>query len=125
LRNGKALDLMEDFIGESYMMKGLEWTGPSEAWKDIYGAVRDGRPACCGTPASLGRTEGMVGDHNYPIVDAFVDPQKGRMLRLRNVWGHEEFGDDGRNDGIFELPFERFSDFFATYSYVGASRRRR
>jgi hypothetical protein len=35
-------------------------------------------------------------------------------VKLRNPWGEREPGRDGRDDGIFSMPIEKFLTSFAT-----------
>ena len=40
-------------------------------------------------------------------------------VKLRNPWGHTEPGNDGKNDGVFELSLADFRHFFRDISWAG------
>jgi hypothetical protein len=48
-----------------------------------------------------------------------VEEKNGqRFVSLRNPWGEREPGADGRDDGIFSMPLEKFMSSFATVEFA-------
>ncbi len=57
--------------------------------------------------------QGVVTDHAYSVLG--VEEKGGKkFVTLRNPWGEREPGRDGRDDGIFTMPIEKFLTSFAT-----------
>jgi hypothetical protein len=60
---------------------------------------------------------GVVADHAYTLLG--VEERGGqKFVQLRNPWGEREPGHDGRDDGIFSLPLEKFMTSFATVEFA-------
>jgi hypothetical protein len=60
---------------------------------------------------------GVVADHAYTLLG--VEEKNGqRFVSLRNPWGEREPGADGRDDGIFSMPLEKFMTSFATVEFA-------
>ena len=58
---------------------------------------------------------GLVGGHCYTVLGT-SEHDGQRFVQLRNPWGHEEPGKDGKDDGIFEMPIEQFATSYASYN---------
>lgn len=59
---------------------------------------------------------GVVADHAYTLLG--VEEKDGqKLVQLRNPWGEREPGYDGRDDGIFSMPIEKFLTSFATVEF--------
>jgi hypothetical protein len=39
-------------------------------------------------------------------------------VQLRNPWGEREPGHDGKDDGVFSMPIEKFLTSFATVEFA-------
>lgn len=60
---------------------------------------------------------GVVADHAYTLLG--VEEKNGqRLVQLRNPWGEREPGSDGRDDGVFSLPLDKFMTSFATVEFA-------
>lgn len=60
---------------------------------------------------------GVVADHAYTLLG--VEEKNGqKLVQLRNPWGEREPGHDGRDDGIFSMPIEKFMTSFATVEFA-------
>ncbi len=61
--------------------------------------------------------QGVVADHAYTLLG--VEEKNGqKMVSLRNPWGEREPGHDGKDDGIFSMPLEKFMTSFATVEFA-------
>ena len=60
---------------------------------------------------------GVVADHAYTLLG--VEEKDGqKRVSLRNPWGEREPGQDGRDDGIFTMPLEKFMTSFSTVEFA-------
>ncbi len=61
--------------------------------------------------------QGVVADHAYSLLG--VEEVNGqKLVQLRNPWGEREPGHDGRDDGLFSMPIEKFMTSFATVEFA-------
>ncbi len=75
----------------------------------------DARPTVAVThagPKKAMQREGLVEDHAYTVLGAFVRDGE-RYVRVRNPWGSFEPRGNGADDGEFVLSFESFKKRFA------------
>jgi calpain-15 len=97
----------------------------SDLRKVLAKKIKAGKlPAHAYDPATFDyKDHGLVGDHEYTLwgVEGPRDGGAHRAIVLRNPWGHfEPRGDgDGKDDGIFALPFDRFMVELETASIGG------
>jgi hypothetical protein len=85
-----------------------------DLWKLLVEAHAEGRAMVTGTGAldKAGElAEGLVPMHIYTVVEVTEDNGEKRVT-LRNPYGANEPGDDGRNDGIFTLTLREFRRCF-------------
>jgi hypothetical protein len=78
-------------------------------------------PAHTYDPATFDyKDRGLVADHEYTVWGV-QGAKADRAIVLRNPWGHfEPRGEgDGKDDGIFALPFDRFMIELETASIGG------
>lgn len=60
---------------------------------------------------------GVVADHAYTLLG--VEERGGqKFVQLRNPWGEREPGHDGKDDGTFSLPLEKFMTSYATVEFA-------
>lgn len=59
----------------------------------------------------------IVGNHAYAVLDAEVRNGK-QMVQVRNPWGFQEQGNDGKEDGDFWLPMADFQKYFWSYDHA-------
>jgi hypothetical protein len=61
--------------------------------------------------------QGVVADHAYTLLG--VEEKNGqKFVQLRNPWGEREPGHDGKDDGVFSMPIEKFLTSFATVEFA-------
>ena len=58
---------------------------------------------------------GVYPDHTYTILGT-VEQGGKQFVKLRNPWGESEPGNDGKNDGIFNLPLADFMKLYESFS---------
>ncbi len=60
---------------------------------------------------------GLVADHAYTLLG--TEEKDGQQLvKLRNPWGSGEPGADGKDDGVFTLPVEKFIKAYTMIEYA-------
>jgi hypothetical protein len=80
-----------------------------DLWKLLQDAQQAGRPMVSGTGVTS--EEGLVPMHMYSVVS--VREENGeKLITLRNPYGHQEPGADGKDDGVFELTLRQYRRHF-------------
>lgn len=64
--------------------------------------------------------KGMVDDHAYSVLGAF-EKNGQQFVTVRNPWGQQEVGADGKNDGTFTLTAQQFARAFSMIELVKPS----
>jgi hypothetical protein len=59
----------------------------------------------------------VVPAHAYSLLRTTVENGQ-RFVVLRNPWGQQEPGADGRNDGVFKFPFDQFLKLYPSVSFT-------
>ena len=89
----------------------------AELWKQLQQATAgNGCVVALSKPWDPAES-GVVADHAYTLLG--VEEKNGqKLVSLRNPWGEHEPGHDGKDDGIFSLPLEKFMTSFATVEFA-------
>ncbi|MGC4120838.1 MAG: C2 family cysteine protease [Myxococcales bacterium] len=88
----------------------------NEVFADLKAATDAGKLVVANTYQSDKQAPaGLVTGHSYTVLGT-SEHDGQRFIQLRNPWGHQEPGADGRDDGIFELPIEQFATNYASYN---------
>jgi hypothetical protein len=91
-------------------------TGADTVYDRIQAADSQGRPIFVGT---FDPVEGTYANHAYSVLGVRTDENGQRYVELRNPWGYSESGNDGNNDGIFEMKLEDFVKNFPFMAVAG------
>lgn len=92
-------------------------SNPADTFKKISDAVKSGGAVVALSKSWEPGVQGVVADHAYTLLG--VSEKNGqKMVQLRNPWGEREPGHDGRDDGIFELPIEKFLTAYAAVEFT-------
>ena len=60
---------------------------------------------------------GLIADHAYTLLG--TEEKDGQQLvKLRNPWGSSEPGSDGKDDGVFTMPVEKFMKAYTMIEYA-------
>ncbi len=99
-----------DYVGD------LQTAKPAKVWNLLTEATKDHRPMAAGTWSQDDfklnyEKVGLVDGHAYSVLGASEQDGK-QMVTLRNPWGEQEFGNDGKNDGTFTMSFDDFRKYF-------------
>lgn len=90
---------------------------PSELWGELKKVTAGGGCVVALSKPWDPSEQGVVADHAYTLLG--VQEQNGqKLVQLRNPWGEREPGHDGRDDGIFSMPLEKFMTSFATVEFA-------
>lgn len=90
---------------------------PDEVFARIKSALNAGGAiVACSKPWDPAE-QGVVADHAYTLLG--VEEKNGqKLVQLRNPWGQREPGHDGRDDGVFLLPIEKFVTSYAAVEFT-------
>lgn len=89
----------------------------SELWADLKKVTAGGGCVVALSKPWDPSERGVVADHAYTLLG--VEERNGqKLVHLRNPWGEREPGQDGRDDGIFSMPLEKFITSFATVEFA-------
>lgn len=95
------------------------WTNQNsvdDVWSALVKGREERRAMAAGTysvaESQRYRGTGVYANHAYSVHGAYVDDAGARMVRLRNPWASGAPSAQGRDDGYFELPIERFCHLF-------------
>ena len=92
-------------------------SNPAETFKRISDAVKSGGAVVACSKSWEPGVQGIVADHAYTLLG--VSEKNGqKLVQLRNPWGEKEPGVDGKDDGIFELPIEKFLTAYAAVEFT-------
>ncbi|ODT63609.1 hypothetical protein ABS71_14110 [bacterium SCN 62-11] len=86
---------------------------PQRAREELREALTEGTVVA---GSRVGVKNGVVGNHAYRVTG--YDAERD-TVSLRNPWRKTEWGQDGKDDGCFEMPFLQF---YASYSTVAVAR---
>ncbi|HEY3445985.1 MAG TPA: C2 family cysteine protease [Myxococcales bacterium] len=88
----------------------------NEVFADLKAATDAGKLVVANTyQTDKQAPAGLVGGHCYTVLGT-SEHDGQRFVQLRNPWGHEEPGKDGKDDGIFEMPVEQFATVYGSYN---------
>lgn len=94
------------------------WTNQRSAdqmWDALLAGVREKRAMSAGTfgtqESARYNGTGVHANHAYSVLGAEMDNGQ-RYVILRNPWGSGEPSGNGRDDGVFRLPVERFLELY-------------
>jgi multidrug efflux pump subunit AcrA (membrane-fusion protein) len=92
-------------------------SNPTELWNNLKKVTSGGGCVVALSKPWDPSEQGVVADHAYTLLG--VEEKNGqKFVQLRNPWGEREPGQDGRDDGIFSMPLEKFMTSFATVEFA-------
>lgn len=119
---GRAGEVMSALTGKRDRWVHLGSTGPDAVFRQLQQGIAQKTPMAAGTHGKDSGVDysgtGVYAWHVYSIHG--VSEEGGeRYVQLRNPWGRTEPGNDGKDDGIFQMKLE---DFMRLYNgvYFGA-----
>lgn len=118
IEGGMAVQTLEALTGA----KGDFFTvnsssNPEEIFKKLKNSLADKGCAIALSKTWDASEQGIVADHAYTVLSVSEKGGK-KFVELRNPWGEREPGHDGRDDGVFTMPLEKFLTSFATVEYA-------
>ncbi|MGV3623727.1 MAG: C2 family cysteine protease [Archangium sp.] len=117
IEGGMSATAIEALTGHSTDFFGVTSEAkPDELFRRISDAVKGGGAVVALSKPWDPAERGVVADHAYTLLG--VEEKNGqKLVQLRNPWGEREPGYDGRDDGIFSMPIEKFLSSFATVEF--------
>jgi hypothetical protein len=115
---------MADLLGRPSKSFSTLNTPQSTVWANLKAAVDAKLPICASTSIdpkkqAVYTNSGLVGSHAYTVTGYEV---KGGIhyVKLRNPWGNTEPGNDGKDDGNFEIRLTSFMKYYDVVDYSPA-----
>jgi hypothetical protein len=97
-------------------------TKPDDTFAKISAAVKAGKPITAATLSDASAAKytntNIYADHTYSIFGVSTEGGQ-KFVQLRNPWGSSEPANNGRDDGVFKLPLQRFMELFSGVSING------
>ncbi len=116
---GSTSEAIEALSGKRVSYMGTDSTPDDLLWTRLTNASKNNQPMAAGTrgeeDAALYQGTNLYAWHAYTILGAYEKGRgkdKKRYVKLRNPWGRVEPGQDGKDDGIFELTLDDFKKFY-------------
>lgn len=110
-QGGSVGQMMADITGRPNKEHWLKDADPDATWQSLLAGQAEGRAMASGTygtaEAARYSGTGVYANHAYSVLGG-VEENGQRLVILRNPWGTGEAGSDGKNDGIFKLPLDKF-----------------
>ncbi len=120
---GNASDLFEAVSGKASNWGDVRDFKADTLFKKIQTTTASHKPVAAGTwgdssPNANFSGTGVHGDHFYTVLGAGEENGQ-KYVTLRNPWGESEGGNDGKDDGIFKLPFNDFLKLYENIEFGG------
>lgn len=116
---GSTAEAIEALSGKQVAYMGTDTTPDDLLWSRLINASKNNQAMAAGTRGkedeALYQGTNLYAWHAYSILGAYEKGRgkdKKRFVKMRNPWGRVEPGQDGKDDGIFELTFEDFKKFY-------------
>jgi len=114
-QGGSVGRMMAELLGRPNAEHWLRDVSADAVFASLKSGVRDGRAMAAGTygsaEAARYTNSGVYANHAYSVLGV-VENGGAREVIVRNPWGTGEAGNDGKNDGVFKLPLEKFMNLF-------------
>ncbi len=121
---GSTAAALEALTGSRTTYKSTEYTPADHMWDKIKKATDGGNPVAAGTHGKdrddLYKGTRLYAWHAYTVMGAYEKGRgknRKRYVKIRNPWGRVEPGQDGKDDGIFELTIEDFMKFYSSVNF--------
>ncbi len=121
-RAGWSHEAMASLLGRNGFRKSIHTLGQDATWALLKEALATHSPVTLSTwtdaeHASMFTNSGLVPGHAYAFIDA-SERDGQRYVTLKNPWGHKEPGNDGVDDGKFELSLDETAHSFDIIGYA-------
>lgn len=123
---GSTAEAIEALSGKRVSYMSTDTTPDDMLWTRLVNASKNDQVMAAGTRGkedeSIYTGTNLYAWHAYTILGAYEKGRgkdKKRFVKLRNPWGRVEPGQDGKDDGVFELPFEDFKKFYQNVNIAG------
>ncbi len=119
---GQPNAVMEATMGRPATQTSFDGLAPERVFASLQQAVNERRPVTASTDTTTDTVAnftntGLVHGHAYTVMGA-VERDGEKYVQLRNPWGHAEWGNDGTDDGRFEMKLSDFLTYFKTMDAV-------
>ncbi len=119
---GVAGQVMAEVLGKPYSYENLSASNATMMYERIKKAEADGKSMAAGTygtdQSARYTNTGVYANHAYTVLG--VEEVNGeKFVKLRNPWGQSEYGYDGKNDGFFSIPLDKFAELYRAVHIAG------
>jgi hypothetical protein len=120
---GSTADVLGSLLGVHTNYRTLDENTMDGVFKSMQAAQEKGLPMTTATYGKDGpEAERYAGVRIYPwhayTVMSVREEDGNKIVQLRNPWGSSEPGNDGKDDGIFELPLKDFAHYFSGVTFA-------
>ncbi len=123
---GSTAEAIEALSGKRVSYMSTDTTPDDMLWTKLVNASKNDQVMAAGTRGkedeAIYQGTNLYAWHAYTILGAYEKGRgndKKRFVKLRNPWGRVEPGQDGKDDGVFELPFADFKKFYQNVNIAG------
>jgi hypothetical protein len=116
---GSSVEALEALTGGQVRYSSTEHSSKDLLWRKLERAAKQGAAMSAGTFGkdrdALYEGKRLYAWHAYTVLGVKTrgrGKKKERVVILRNPWGQVEPGDDGKDDGVFELTLDDFMKFY-------------
>ncbi len=118
---GVAGQVMAEVLGRPYAYENLSAANADRMYERIKKAAEAGKPMAAGTygtdQSARYTNTGVYANHAYSVLG--VEEKDGqKFVKVRNPWGQSEYGNDGKNDGFFSIPLDKFAELYRAVHIV-------
>ncbi|MDQ3262092.1 MAG: C2 family cysteine protease [Myxococcota bacterium] len=114
-------DALSQLTGKPAESIWMDAKNPPNITKVVQGYLASGQVVCASTKDEKATSgSGIVGNHAYTVLGTLEKDGKS-YVQLRNPWGNTEFGNDGKDDGVFMIPAAKFRQLFDSLSVSQAA----
>jgi LysM repeat protein len=115
---GWPAQALTDLTGKSGNSQSIEARRPPNLAKFIESKLAAGGTMCAASKTDEEeKGTGIIGMHAYTVLGVTEKDGKA-MVQLRNPWGNSEPGNDGKDDGVFQIPLAKFRHCFSEVDWV-------
>ncbi|HAN31541.1 MAG TPA: hypothetical protein DCQ06_08075 [Myxococcales bacterium] len=118
---GSTAGALEALSGSRVSYSSTDTTPEDTMWLKLRKATVNDQAMAAGTRGkdeeALYKGTNLYPWHAYTVLGAYEKgsgKNRKRIVKLRNPWGRVEPGQDGKDDGIFELTLEDFMKFYSS-----------
>ena len=112
---GVSSEIFEAIMGKRAEDSSISSQSAAHLFAAVKHAIDSHLPISAGTygddKEAMYTNTGVYADHSYSVV-GYKEEGGVQYVQLRNPWGESEPAGDGKNDGVFYLPMDKFQKLY-------------